>query len=224
MCNAYNLKATQAAIAEAVERSLGLALVFPPGVTAATSNLPVPQAVFPRRDGLILRPVHPDRPRDGLEPLVAHWNLTPFFHRGPLKAWKASSNNCRWETMDVSPAFRDAFRRRRCLIPATSITEWTGPKGSKTAHAIGRADGQPMFLAGLWDRCRIEEAEVESYTMVMMDTAPGQDMHPFHSRQPVFLDAARAGIWLDLTATARDAIAAPPPGPLLADPPTPAAA
>jgi hypothetical protein len=55
MCNAYNLKTRMAAIGEALDRQLGLALVLAPGVTAETSNLPVPQSVYPRRDGLIPR-------------------------------------------------------------------------------------------------------------------------------------------------------------------------
>lgn len=78
---------------------MGLRLVLPPGVTPETSNLAVPRSVYPRRDGLILRPVDAAAPGAGLEPTVAHWNLTPFFHKGPLKAWKASTNNARSETM-----------------------------------------------------------------------------------------------------------------------------
>jgi putative SOS response-associated peptidase YedK len=119
MCNAYNLKARMAAIGEASARELRLALMFPPGVTAETSNLAVPEAVYPRRDGLILRPVDSVDHRQGLEPILAHWGLVPFFHKGPLKAWKASTNNARSETMATSPAFRHAFKLRRCVIPAT---------------------------------------------------------------------------------------------------------
>ena len=222
MCNAYNLKTNLSAIGEAAHQQLGLELVFPPGVTAQTSNTPVPQAVYPRRDGLILRPVDPATPRSGLSPAVAHWNLTPFFHKGPLGAWKASTNNCRSETMASSPAFRDAYKRRRCLIPATGFTEWTGPKGAKTAHAISRADGGLLFLAGLWERCTVEDAPVESYTMVMIDAAGDDFMARFHNRQPIVLDAARAATWLDLGADVRPLLAAPPLGALAADPPEPA--
>jgi len=199
-------------------------LLFPPGVTAETSNMEIPELVYPRRRGLVLRPPNALEPLAGMEPVVMHWNLTPFFHKGSLKDWKASTNNCRSETMDTSPAFREAYKRRRCLIPASSIVEWSGPTGRKTKHFISRADGDLMILAGLWDRCLIEGDEIKTYTMVMMDTSPGQDMHPFHKRQPIMLDAGRAKIWLDLTANGRDAIAAPPPGTLVADPPEPVAA
>jgi len=224
MCNAYNLKTRMAAIGEAVARDLGLPLVFPPGVTAETSNLAVPEAVYPRRDGLILRPADPADYSQGLEPIVAHWGLVPFFHKGPLKAWKASTNNARSETMATSPAFRDAFKRRRCVIPATSFTEWTGPKGAKTAHAISRADGGLLFLAGLWDRCVTEEGPAESYTMPMIAAVAGDDLAPFHNRQPVVLDAQRAALWLDLAADPAPVLAAMPAGTLIADPPEPVAA
>jgi putative SOS response-associated peptidase YedK len=223
MCNAYNLKTRLAAIGEAAARDLGLAIVFPPGVTAETSNLAVPEAVYPRRDGLILRPADPADYRQGLEPALAHWGLVPFFHRGPLKAWKASTNNARSETMATSPAFREAYKRRRCIIPATSFTEWTGPKGSKTAHAISRADGGLLFLAGLWDRCATDLGPAESYTMPMIEAVAGDDVAPFHNRQPVVLDARRAALWLDLAADPVPIMRAMPPGTLIADPPDPVA-
>jgi putative SOS response-associated peptidase YedK len=224
MCNAYNLKAPMRAIGEALDRQLGLALVLPPGVTAQTSNMAIPQAVYPRRDGLILRPVDPAAPTGGLEPTLTHWNLTPFFHKGGLKTWKASTNNARSETMAASPAFRDAYRRRRCLIPATSFTEWTGPKGGKTAHAISRADGEIMFFAGLWERAPQGDDLVESYTMPMIDAVHGDDVAPFHNRQPVLLDHAGAGVWLDLAADPAGILRSPAAGTLIADPPEPAAA
>jgi putative SOS response-associated peptidase YedK len=224
VCNAYNLEAHLALIDEELERRLSLRLVLPPGVTPATSNLPIPKEVFPRRDGLILRPADPSAPSNGLEPALAHWNLTPFFHRGALKDWKASTNNCRSESMATTPAFREAYQRRRCLIPVTSFIEWTGPKGRKTAHAISRTGGGLLFLAGLWDRCRFEGESIESYTMVMQAAEGADFMARFHHRQPVVLEAQGAAVWLDLKADPRPVIAPPPPGALTADPPEPAAA
>lgn len=224
MCNAYKVEASLAKIGEAARSQLGLDLILAPGVTAETSNLVVPKAVFPRRDGLILRPADPNTPAAGLEPTVAHWNLTPFFHKTGLKAWKASTNNCRSETMATSPAFRDAFKRRRCLIPATRFTEWTGPKGSKTAHAISRRDGGLLFFAGLWDRGETDEGLVDSYTMVMIPAAGEDDVVPFHDRQPVTLERETAGGWLNLSADCAPAIQAPVRGTLVADPPESAAA
>ena len=222
MCNAYNLKTSLTAIGEAAMRQLDLPLVFPPGVTAESSNTPVPDEVFPRRDGLILKPADRHHPETGLVAAVAHWNLTPFFHKGPLKAWRASTNNCRAETMATAPAFRESFQRRRCLIPATSFIEWTGPTGRKTAHLISRADGGLLFLAGLWERCFIDDAPIESYTMVMTD--PSAWMARFHDRQPIVLDRTRTRTWLDLTADVRPLISPAGDDGLVADPPEPAPA
>ena len=126
--------------------------------------------------------------------------------------------------MATTPAFREAYRRRRCLIPATSFVEWTGPKGRKTAHQISRADGGLLFLAGLWDRIRIDGVPAASYTMVMIDAVGDDDVAPFHNRQPITLDAASAALWLDLDADPRPILKGPPPGALVADPPAPVAA
>lgn len=224
MCNAYTLKTNLADIGLASHRQLDFDLIFPPGVDASSSNTPVPQEVYPRRDGLILRPARPDDPERGLEPALAYWNLTPFFHKGPVKTWKASTNNCRSETMATAPAFRDAYRRRRAIIPATSFIEWTGPAGRKTAHAISRADGGMLFLAGLWENHVGGEGPTATYTMVMIPVEPGDDMAPFHHRQPIVLDAMITRLWLDLAADPTPALAPPPPGTLVADPPQPAAA
>jgi putative SOS response-associated peptidase YedK len=148
--------------------------------------------------------------------------LTPFFHKGGLKAWKASTNNARSETMATSPTFHEAYKRRRRLIPATSFTEWTGPAGKKTAHAISRADGGLLFFAGLWDRCENDGGYAESYAMPLIDAVAGDDVAPFHNRQPVILDAPGAAIRLDLTADPAPVLRSTPAGTLVADPPEPA--
>ncbi|MBS0412554.1 MAG: SOS response-associated peptidase family protein [Proteobacteria bacterium] len=232
MCNLYTLKTDWAALEAALRMLLEADTVFPEGVSAAGMNRPIPQTVYPKYDGLFLKAAGEPAAglAGGLAPAIGRWGLVPAFHKGGPGAWKAATNNARSETMATSPAFRDAFRRRRCLIPATHIIEWTGPKGSKTKHAISRADGQMLFLAGLWDRCRLAAPEggdaggaaagewAENYTMVMMDTAPGDDMHPFHNRQPVLLDRAGAAAWLDLEGDVGAVLRAPPPGTLVADP------
>lgn len=207
MCNKYRNRATVHQLGKALDRQLAMPLVH-------FANEPFPEEVYPRRPGLVLRPAEPAAPLAGLEPFVAHWNLTPFFHRGGFKDWKASTNNCRSETMASSPAFREAVKRRRAIIPATSYVEWTGPKGAKTQHDISHLDGM-LFIAGLWDRC----GEGDSYTMVMMDAAG--EAARFHDRMPVILDRDSARAWLDVEADWRDVLRPPPPGTLVADPPDP---
>jgi len=218
MCNAYNLTTSLFAIGEALAGQLDQGLVLPDGVTAASSNLPVPEALYPKKDGLFLRPVD-----GGVEPVVGRWGFVPFNHKGPLKAVKFPMNNARSETMASKWPFREATARRRCLIPMTAFTEWTGPVGSKTRHAITAAGGGLLFAAGLWEDSNPDEGPLTSYTMVMTATQPGDDMAPFHDRQPVLLDAGRAATWLDLTADYAPILTALPPGALAFDPPEPAA-
>jgi putative SOS response-associated peptidase YedK len=81
-----------------------------------------------------------------------------------------------------------------------------------------------LFFAGLWENYVGADAPAVTYTMVMIQAEPGDDVAPFHFRQPIVLDAAMAHIWLDLTADTDRVLQAPPPGTLIADPPQPAAA
>lgn len=220
MCNNYRNDKALADWAGDFERLLGRRLALP----ADPSNLTYRQDVYPKYEGLFVRPADQAEPAGDLEPAVGRWGLIPFFHKGPAKDWKAATNNCRSEEMAAKPSFRDAFKRRRCVIPATAFCEFTGPKGSMTKHTITAADGGPLFLAGLWGSANLPEGPVESYTMVMRGVSAGDDMAPFHDRQPVYLDAAAANIWLDLTADLSELLTAPAAGRLAFDPPTPAAA
>jgi putative SOS response-associated peptidase YedK len=220
MCNLYTLEPALKELAEDFHRFLARNLVLAAGEDTL-SNQPWAKTVYPKYQGLFARPTDPADPAGDLEPVVGRWGVVPFFHKGPAKAWKFPTNNARSEEMAAKASFRDCVKSRRCIIPASAICEWTGPQGSKTKHFVTAARGGPLFLAGLWATHRWEGEETVSYTMVMQETAPGDDMHPFHNRQPVFLDAAGAGIWLDCAADYAAVLKAPAPGTLRAEPPTP---
>lgn len=226
MCNDYELNMALEEMNEAIDRQLGLPLRLPlpaPGSNAVAMD--VPHSLYPRLQGLIIRPIDPGNPYEGLQPELAYWNLTPGFHKGTLKEWKASTNNCRSEDMADKASFKNALRKRRCLIPATAFFEWTGPKGTKTRHRIQRADGGLMLFAGLWETATTPDmGAVHTYTMVMRAAADNDDVAPFHHRQPVLLDRAAAATWLDLTVDHRGALAPPPAGTYVFDPPEPRAA
>jgi putative SOS response-associated peptidase YedK len=159
-----------------------------------------------------------------LEPAVGRWGVVPWMHKGPAKDWKAQTNNCRSEEMATKASFRDAQKEKRCIIPASYFVEHTGPKGSMTKHKITRADGAPLFLAGLWSRHTWDGEMTESYTMLMQGVADDDDMRPFHDRQPVFLDRDSAGIWLDPALDYAPLLRSPSKGQLAFDPPEPALA
>ncbi|WP_309090785.1 SOS response-associated peptidase family protein [Phenylobacterium sp.] len=218
MCNLYTLDPALTDLAAAFERFLGLELKLSAGPDTL-SNQPWAKVVYPKYQGLFARPLDPGDPAQGLEPVVGRWGIVPFFHKGPAKAWKFPTNNCRSEDMAAKPSFRDCVKQRRCIIPASAICEWTGPQGSKTKHLITRADGAPHFLAGLWASHTWEGEETVSYTMVMQATAEGDDMHAFHNRQPVFLDREGAMTWLTCGADYAGLLKGPPGGTLVADPP-----
>jgi putative SOS response-associated peptidase YedK len=220
MCNLYTLDPALSDLAALFEKFLGLELKLSAG-PETLSNQPWAKVVYPKYQGLFARPLDPADPGQGLEPVVGRWGVVPFFHKGPAKTWKFPTNNCRSEDMAAKPSFRDCVKSRRCIIPATAICEWTGPQGSKTKHLITRADQAPHFLAGLWASHTWEGEETVSYTMVMQETADGDDMHAFHNRQPVFLDRAGAMTWLTCGADYAGLLEGPRGGALAAAPPAP---
>ncbi len=220
MCNNYRSDGPLNQWAEDHDKFLRRRLRVP----ADPSNLTWRNDLYPKYEGLFVRPVDPQDPAGDLEPAVGRWGLIPWYFKKPAKEWKASTNNARSEGMAESSSFRDAFKSKRCIIPATSFCEFTGPKGSMTKHQISRAGGGPLFLAGLWARADLPEGPVESYTMVMQEAVDGDDMRPFHNRQPVFLTAENVGVWLDPEADTSSVVRSPPPGTLAFDPPAPATA
>lgn len=220
MCNNFRNDQQLLAWAEDFDRFLGRVLRMP----ADPSNLTFRTDVYPKYEALFVRPVDSTDPGGDLEPAVGRWGLIPFFHKGAARDWKAATNNCRSEEMATKPSFRDAFKRKRCIIPATSFCEFTGPKGSMTKHQISSATGGPLFLAGLWASTDCAEGPVESFTMVMQGVGAGDDMERFHNRQPVFLSRENVGAWLDPAADASQVIKSPLAGALVFDPPEPVAA
>lgn len=126
---------------------------------------------------------------------LLHWGLVPTWSKGPDPHY--SMINARAETLAEKPAYRAAFRYRRCLIPASGFYEWhpTG-RGLKQPYVIRRADHAPLFMAGLWEHWMgADGSELESCSIVV--TAANKVVAPVHERMPVILDPANYGIWLD---------------------------
>jgi putative SOS response-associated peptidase YedK len=223
MCNLYTLQSSLADIAAAFSGTLGRTLYLAAGPDTL-ANQPWRTSVWPKYQGLFVRAADPADPAGDLEPAVGRWGLVPAHHKGPARTWPRSTNNCRSETMWTLPAFKDSLAARRCIIPADNFVEHTGPKGSMTKHRISMADGSLLFLAGLWAGHAHEGEVTESYTMVMQDARPGDDMRPFHDRQPVFLNRESAAVWLDPRERYAPLLTSPPKGTLAFDPPEPVAA
>lgn len=124
---------------------------------------------------------------------LAHWGLIPWWSPDAHGAY--STINARAETVDVKPAFRDAFHHQRCLVPADGFYEWRLEHGVKLPHHVGRADGAPFALAGLWDVWRGPGGDMLSCSIIVADA--NALVRPLHDRMPVVIAPADYERWLD---------------------------
>ncbi|MGR8933891.1 MAG: SOS response-associated peptidase [Gammaproteobacteria bacterium] len=125
----------------------------------------------------------------------ARWGLIPHWAKDLKTGY--STINARAETVAVKPAFRAAFRSRRCLIPADGFYEWQARPEEKIKQPwfIVLRDREPMAFAGLWERWRSPQGEeLESCTIIV--TAANALMMPIHDRMPVILAPADWNAWL----------------------------
>lgn len=131
------------------------------------------------------------------EAAMLRWGLVPSW----AKDVKIGSQmiNARAETLAEKPAFRNAFRQRRCIVPATGFFEWTGETGRKQAYAITIPERPIFAFAGLWEWWKREEGPaVESFTIVTTDA--NETVATIHDRMPVILPAQSYDRWLFGTA------------------------
>jgi len=135
--------------------------------------------------------------KDGQRSLeVMRWGLIPYWAKDIKIGY--STINARAEEIETKPAFRDAFRQRRCLVPLDSFYEWKKTATGKQPYAIGLAGGGLMAMAGLWDTWRSPEGErVRSFTIVT--TTPNKLCAELHNRMPVVLKPADWPAWLGET-------------------------
>ncbi|MDD5460336.1 MAG: SOS response-associated peptidase [Methylococcales bacterium] len=128
---------------------------------------------------------------------LARWGLIPHWAKDMKIGY--SMINARAETVADKPAFRAAFRYRRCLIPANGFYEWQVIPGSKNKQPwfVTLKDRESMAFAGLWERWRSPEGEeLESCTIIV--TEANGLMRPIHDRMPVILAPADWDAWLGL--------------------------
>ncbi len=131
------------------------------------------------------------------ELVLLRWGFVPAWARDPETMRQPI--NARGETVSAKPMFRDAFRHRRCLIPADGFYEWKRTVAGKQPWRIQRADGAPFAFAGLWDRWKGRDGrEIES--CAILTTQANDAVRPIHDRMPVMLDIGRFGPWLEASA------------------------
>jgi putative SOS response-associated peptidase YedK len=122
------------------------------------------------------------------------WGLVPHWSTDAKSASRMF--NARAETITASPAFRQAFKRRRCIVPVDSFYEWRREGTVRQPYRVTRADGLPLALAGLWAGWRDPETEEVRRTFTIVTTTPNDAMADLHDRMPVVLEEGGWGRWL----------------------------
>jgi putative SOS response-associated peptidase YedK len=124
---------------------------------------------------------------------VMRWGLVPYWAKDIKVGY--STFNAKAEGIEERPAFREPFRRRRCLVPFDSFYEWKKRGAERQPYAVAHKDGSILAMAGLWDSWRSPQGEtVRSFTVVT--TTPNALLAELHDRMPVILPPARWGKWL----------------------------
>ncbi len=133
---------------------------------------------------------------DGLNVLDKyHWGLVPFWARDT--AVGARMINARAETVPTKPSFRDAFKKRRCLIPADGFYEWQEQKGGKQPVYFTLPDEAPFAFAGLWETWHDEASPRTPYrSCTIITTEAAGAVRTIHHRMPVVLQPNAYAGWL----------------------------
>jgi putative SOS response-associated peptidase YedK len=129
------------------------------------------------------------------EIVLMRWGLIPYWSKDSKIGY--STINAKAETVATAPAFREAFRRRRCLVPADAFYEWQklDPK-HKQPFAIALASREPYGLAGLWERWRDPQTSEWLETFTIITTDANQVVAPLHNRMPVIIERKDYARWL----------------------------
>jgi putative SOS response-associated peptidase YedK len=129
------------------------------------------------------------------KPVVAllRWGLIPYWAKDPAMGGRLI--NARADTLAEKPAFRDACRARRCLVPARGFYEWKKVPGGKQPWYVTSADGTMLAFAGLWERWRPAGGEpLLSFTIVTTDAT--EPIKEIHGRMPAIIEPAEFDAWL----------------------------
>lgn len=144
----------------------------------------------PTQDGLAVRR-HPETGALHLD--VLRWGLVPRWAKDASGA--ARMMNARGESVAGKPAFREAFRKRRCLVPMDGFYEWRGEGKARQPFACALRSGEPMACAGLWEGWKQPDGEwLRTFTIITCASAGRQAM--LHERMPVILPRTAWDPWL----------------------------
>lgn len=155
----------------------------------------------PMQTGLIIRQRDDARVAE-----AAKWGLVPGWAKDPGVGVRAF--NARAETIAEKPTFKNAFMKRRCIVPANGYFEWQVTEDGKAPQFIHPADGSPLALAGLTEVWRASKDDAWLVTFSIVTTAARGEMRQIHDREPVMLTSDDVDAWLDPQSTQDDLFAA----------------
>ena len=132
------------------------------------------------------------------------WGLIPFWAKDAHVGRRLV--NARLDGVAAKPAFREAWQRRRCLIPASGFYEWSEPRGGRKRPYFIRPRDEPLLaIAGLWERWRTPSGE-KLETCVIVTTDANAQLAPIHDRMPLLIPRDAHALWLDPKSSLDDAL------------------
>ena len=140
-------------------------------------DLPISWNIAPTQDVLAIRfnPATKQRSLDALR-----WGLIPNWAKDPKIAFKTV--NARVETVDTAPSYRQAFKKRRCLIPGDGFYEWKKALGEKIPYSISMKDDSPFVFAGLWEGWKDPANGEWLHTSTIITGEPDEFVREIHTR------------------------------------------
>lgn len=122
------------------------------------------------------------------------WGLIPFWAKDPSIGAKLF--NARAETVSQKPSFKNAFAKRRCLIPADGFYEWKKEGNKKIPYFFGLKSGSPFYLAGLYETWKAPDQKLVE-TCTIITTGANDVVKPIHDRMPVIVPKVAQELWLN---------------------------
>src|SRR5690242_15769141 len=180
MCGRYRLTTKAEALARRYHARMADDLHFAPSWNVA-----------PSQDVLAVRwnPESGERSLDAL-----HWGLIPHWAKDAKIGYRTI--NARSETADKTPAFRQAFRKRRCLVCADGFYEWRREADRKVPFYFQLKSGEPFAFAGLWENWQDPQSEEWLRSCTILTTEANAVVKAVHDRMPVILPGAHHAAWL----------------------------
>lgn len=169
--------------------------------TSPSQSIPVNWNIAPTNPIYIIRSPIKEQRETKKDLAIVSWGLIAPWLRDITEAKTSQSRaiNARSESVHEKPTFRDAFKQRRCLVPAQGYYEWATALGRykpKQAFYISSRDGAQLSIAGIWSSWRSPDGEVIESASIITQEAQGE-LATIHSRMPVFMPHGRWDAWLD---------------------------